>query len=110
RERPRRRCTAEQCDEIASPHGRPSSFGPHITTPVRTNAAVHHSKDSALMSQMGHHARVGVTSSDLRRRSGHNFIKSFAIRTEPEKCSFSARAYRVIRAIKELPAGRPVIS
>src|SRR5215472_11455136 len=46
------------------------------------------------MSQMGHHARV-VTSSDLRRRSGQNFIKSFAIRTEPEKGFFAARAYRV---------------
>jgi hypothetical protein len=28
--------------EIAAPHGRPfSGFGPHITTPLRTNAAVH---------------------------------------------------------------------
>src|SRR5262245_47913433 len=45
------------------------------------------------MSQMDHHARV-VTSSDLRRRSGQNFIKSFAIRTEPEKWFFAARAYR----------------
>jgi hypothetical protein len=30
-----------------------------VTTPLRTNAAVHHSKDSALMRQMGYHARVG---------------------------------------------------
>jgi hypothetical protein len=29
------------------------SLGPHITTPLRKNAAVHHSKDCALMSQMG---------------------------------------------------------
>src|SRR5262249_12380713 len=59
-ERPRRRLAAEQRDEIAAPHRRSfSGFEPHITTPLRTNAAVHHSKDSALMSQMGHHARVG---------------------------------------------------
>src|SRR5262245_37587959 len=30
----------------------------------------------------------------LRRRSFQNFIKSFAIRTEPEKCFFAAIAYR----------------
>jgi hypothetical protein len=53
RERPRRRA-AEQRDELAPPHGRPSSgLGPHITTPLRKNAAVHHSKNCALMSQMG---------------------------------------------------------
>jgi hypothetical protein len=35
--------------------GRPSSgLGPHITTPLRKNAALHHSKNCALMSQMGH--------------------------------------------------------
>src|SRR5215468_4009066 len=34
--------------------GRPSSrLGPHITTPLRKNAAVHHNKNCALMSQMG---------------------------------------------------------
>jgi hypothetical protein len=31
----------------------PSGLGPHITTPLRKNAAVHHSKNCALMSQMG---------------------------------------------------------
>ena len=52
-ERPRSRA-AEQRYERASPHGRPSSgSGPHITTPLRKNAAVHHSKNCALMSQMG---------------------------------------------------------
>src|SRR6516225_8906796 len=30
----------------------------------------------------------------VRRRSLQNFIKSFAIRTEPEKCFFAAIAYR----------------
>jgi len=30
-----------------------SGLGPHITTPLRKNAAVHHSKNCALMSQMG---------------------------------------------------------
>jgi hypothetical protein len=35
--------------------GAPSStLGPDITTPLRKNAAVHHSKNCALMSQMGH--------------------------------------------------------
>jgi hypothetical protein len=34
--------------------GAPSSgLGPDITTPLRKNAAVHHSKNCALMSQMG---------------------------------------------------------
>jgi len=30
-----------------------SGLGPDITTPLRKNAAVHHSKNCALMSQMG---------------------------------------------------------
>jgi len=30
-----------------------SGLGPYITTPFRQNAAVHHSKNCALMSQMG---------------------------------------------------------
>src|SRR5262249_23700123 len=52
RERPRGRA-AEQRDELASPHAHPSSgLGPHITTPLRKNVAVHHSKNWALMSQM----------------------------------------------------------
>jgi hypothetical protein len=46
---------AEQRDEIAAPHGRPSSgLGPHISTPLCKTAAVHHSKNCALMSQTGH--------------------------------------------------------
>src|SRR5262245_320284 len=53
RERPRRRA-AEERDELASPHAQPTSgLGPYITTPLRKNAAVHHSKNCALMSQMG---------------------------------------------------------
>jgi hypothetical protein len=60
RERPRGR-TAEQRYEPASPHGRPSSgLGPHITTPLRKNAAVHHSKNCALMSQTGHEAKNSI--------------------------------------------------
>src|SRR5262245_2072795 len=51
-QRPRRRA-AEQRDEVASPHGHPSlGLGLDITTPLRKNAAVHHSKNCALMSQM----------------------------------------------------------
>src|SRR5262245_24408984 len=51
-ERPRRRA-ADERDEVASPHGRASSgLGSHFTTPLRKNAAVHHSKNCALMSQM----------------------------------------------------------
>jgi hypothetical protein len=58
RERPRRRRTAEQRDERASPHGRPSSgLGPHISTLLFKNVAVHHSKNCALMSQMGQNAK-----------------------------------------------------
>jgi hypothetical protein len=35
--------------------GAPSSgLAPDITTPLRKNAAVHHSKNCAMMSQMGH--------------------------------------------------------
>jgi hypothetical protein len=50
----RLRGTAEQRDELATPHGGPfSGLGPHVTTPLRKNAAVHHSKNCALMSQMG---------------------------------------------------------
>jgi hypothetical protein len=62
RERPRGRCTAEQRYERASPHGAlPSSgLGPHITTPLRKNAAVHHSKNCALMSQMGREAKNSI--------------------------------------------------
>jgi hypothetical protein len=30
-----------------------SGLGPHITTPLRKGAAVHHSKNCAMMSQMG---------------------------------------------------------
>jgi hypothetical protein len=38
--------------------GAPSSnLGPHITTRLRKNAAVHHSKNCALMSQMGQNAK-----------------------------------------------------
>jgi hypothetical protein len=37
--------------------GRPSGSGLHITTPLRKNAAVHHSKNCALMSQMGQNAK-----------------------------------------------------
>src|SRR5262249_11425378 len=52
--RPRGRRAAEQRDELASPHGHPSSgLGPHISTPLCNNVAVHHSKNCALMSQMG---------------------------------------------------------
>jgi hypothetical protein len=40
--------------------GGPSSgLGPHITTPLWKNAAVHHSKNCALMSQMGHERPKG---------------------------------------------------
>jgi hypothetical protein len=57
--------TAEQRYERPSPHGaRPSSgLGPHITTPLRKRAAVHHSKNCALMSQMGQ-----LRSSEVVRR------------------------------------------
>ena len=51
--RPCCRRTAEQRDEITSPHGAPSSgLGPDIITPLRKNVAVHHCKNCALMSQM----------------------------------------------------------
>src|SRR5215475_2860941 len=42
---------------------RPSSgLGPHITTPLWKNVAVHHSKNCALMSQMGPEAVILETS------------------------------------------------
>jgi hypothetical protein len=54
RNRRRNGFAAEQPDELAPLHGRPSSgLGPHITTPLCKNVAVHHSKNCALMSQMG---------------------------------------------------------
>jgi hypothetical protein len=34
-----------------------SGLGPHITTPLREDAAVHHSKNCVMMSQMGHSRR-----------------------------------------------------
>ena len=37
-----------------------SGLGPHSTTPLRKNAAVHHSKNCALMSQMGQSRRIGA--------------------------------------------------
>jgi hypothetical protein len=40
--------------------GRSSGSGLHITTPLRKNAAVHHSKNCALMSQMGQERRIGA--------------------------------------------------
>jgi hypothetical protein len=49
--RPCGRRAAEQRDELAPPHGRPSSgLGLHISTPLCKNVAVHHSKNCALMS------------------------------------------------------------
>src|SRR4029077_11737314 len=52
RDRPRRRC-ADKRDEVAPFHGRPSSgLAPHVTIPLRNKAAVHHSKNCALMSHM----------------------------------------------------------
>jgi len=35
---------------LASPS---SGLGPHISTPLRNNAAVHHNKNRAMMSQIG---------------------------------------------------------
>jgi hypothetical protein len=61
--------------------GAPSSgLGPHITTPMRKNAAVHHSKNCALMSHMGrlgHSAMSGSMSglppkADLNASSRHD--------------------------------------
>src|SRR5262245_10584336 len=44
---------AQNRHELASPHGRPfSGLGPHTSTPLLKNVAVHHSKNCALMSQM----------------------------------------------------------
>jgi hypothetical protein len=55
RERPNDRRAAEQRDELTSPHAPPSSvWRPHITTPLRENAAVHHSKIDRRMAEMGH--------------------------------------------------------
>src|SRR5262245_51350030 len=76
RKRPCQRRAAEQRYERASPHGRPSSgLGPHITTPLRKYAAVHHSKNCALMSQMGQSRPIdtplAVASCPLRSESGH---------------------------------------
>src|SRR6185437_8909201 len=71
--------------KIASPHGRPFSASGRARTPLCT-----HSKDSALMSQMGHHARAGS-----RRVTYAGVAVKIAIRAEPEKCFFAARAYRV---------------
>src|SRR5262245_1615948 len=49
---------AEQRDEGAPPHGHPSSgLARTFTTPSRNNAAVHHSKSCALMSQMGYNPK-----------------------------------------------------
>src|SRR6266481_5637595 len=54
-ERPRDRCAAEQCDEFPALQGLPSSDGtPQTTTPLRENAAVHHSKIDRRMAEMGH--------------------------------------------------------
>jgi hypothetical protein len=48
--------------------GRPLlGLSAHITTPIRQNGAVHHSKNCALMSQIGHSRRfkreVGMAAS-----------------------------------------------
>ena len=52
-ERPRDRCAAEQCDEFPALQGLPSSDGtPQTTTPLRENAAVHHSKIDRRMAEM----------------------------------------------------------
>src|SRR5262245_19235386 len=61
RERPGSRRTDEQRDEVASPHRRPSS-GLGRTLPHRCGKIVvlHHSKNCALMSHMGHSRRFGV--------------------------------------------------
>jgi hypothetical protein len=72
RERPRRRRAADKRDEFASPHGRPSSdLGRHITMPLRKNAGVHHSKNCALLSQMGLGCvKTPALAADVR--SGHH--------------------------------------
>src|SRR5262245_7726174 len=65
---------AEQPDEIAASHGRPSSgLGPHITTPLWKNAAVHYSKNCALMSQMGSKCEVFAKSKGLPVYPHHTF-------------------------------------
>jgi hypothetical protein len=70
-----RRGTAEHRDELASPHAHPSSdLGPHITTPLRKNAAVHPSKNCALCRRwvrLGHSAMVGSMSG--LPKSGHDW-------------------------------------
>src|SRR5262249_3042868 len=73
--------------------GAPSSgLGPHITTPLRKNAAVHHSKNCALMSQMGHERPKGYVCvesglpprSDIRRRGWHD---RFVPKAAASRCS-----------------------
>src|SRR5262249_61452876 len=55
---------AQRYDRRLHHVARPSSgLGPHNTTPLRKRAAVHHSKNCALMSQMGQ-----LRSSEVVRR------------------------------------------
>ena len=53
RERPSRRRTAEQRDELAPLHGSPSSRGPHPTTSLNESSVLHHSKFSGQLAAMG---------------------------------------------------------
>jgi hypothetical protein len=80
RERPSGRRAAEKRDERASPHGLPSSdWRPHITTPLRENAAVDHSKIDHRMAEMGHERpkvdvrveSVRLPTADIGRRGSH---------------------------------------
>ena len=53
-----------------------SDLRPHITTPLRKNAAVHHSKNCALMSQMGLVSRASPVQTAVRnctRDQGRSF-------------------------------------
>jgi hypothetical protein len=78
------RCTAEKRYERPSPHGaRPSSgLGPHITTPLLKNAAVHHSKNCALMSQLKSHGSEMARPVYLQQRT---YLRSVATAVE---CQF----------------------
>jgi hypothetical protein len=67
-----------------------SALGPDITTPLRKNAAVHHSKNCVMMSQMGHSrprpAKPKAEACPLRPRSrqtGRRFTKSASCQDRP---------------------------
>src|SRR6516225_6631637 len=78
-ERPAYSRTAEQRDEVAALHGVPPSSGlaPDITRPLRKNAAVHHSKNCAMMSQMGQTRSFGDVGSMSASLIGHSGSSAF---------------------------------